>query len=238
MAVLKTLYDHTAAVYQQMVRYEDYQGNLRPALAAIRPLDGLDVVECGAGTGRVTRLLLPHVRRIRAFDLSSGMLKVALDQLQQTRTMHWTLAAADSRALPLPGSCADCVVEGWSFAQIVAWHRDTWRIEADQAVHEMRRVLRPEGTAILIETLGTGRTTPQAPAAWMREFYDYLEAVHGFSTTWIRTDYKFPSRAEADELLRFFFKDEQTDAIMIAAQVEPDGACIVPECTGLWYTSR
>ena len=51
----QAIYQNQAAQYELMVSREDYQGNLLPALNAIRPLAGLDVVELGAGTGRLTR---------------------------------------------------------------------------------------------------------------------------------------------------------------------------------------
>jgi len=40
----------------------------------------LDVVEFGAGTGRITRLLAPEVQSIRAFDASEHMLVPWLDE--------------------------------------------------------------------------------------------------------------------------------------------------------------
>jgi hypothetical protein len=52
---------------------------------------------------------------------------------------------------------------------------------------------------------------------------------YNFSHTSIRTDYKFKSVEEAEELTRFFFGDELAD------RVEKQKLVVVPECTGIWW---
>ena len=51
---LKEIYASRARDYERLVAREDYQGNILKALQDIRALAGLDVVELGAGTGRLT----------------------------------------------------------------------------------------------------------------------------------------------------------------------------------------
>lgn len=51
------IYQITARAYQTLVEREDYEGNLMPAILAVEPLVGRDVVELGAGTGRVSCLI-------------------------------------------------------------------------------------------------------------------------------------------------------------------------------------
>ena len=111
----------------------------------------------------------------------------------------------------------------------MSWYPDTWRREIASVLGQMQRVLRPGGTAIVVETLGTGRETPQPPNAGLAAYYAYLEQERGFSSTWIRTDYRFQSLAEAVQLTRFFFGDE------LAARVEREGLICLPECTGIWW---
>jgi hypothetical protein len=88
----------------------------------------------------------------------------------------------------------------------------------------MRRVLRPEGTIILIETLGSGFETPHPPDHLV-EYYQFL-ANQGFLSTWLRTDYRFPSEEEARCMVGFFFGLEQAEKV--------HGPTIT-ECTGLWW---
>jgi ubiquinone/menaquinone biosynthesis C-methylase UbiE len=223
------IYASKAAQYDAMVAREDYQGNIRRALESILPLAGIDVVEFGAGTGRLTRLLAPLVRSIRAYDASAHMLEVACSTLEATGTENWTLGVADNGQIPEPDNSADLVIEGWSFGHATGWNPDGWRDEIGQALSEMQRILKPGGTAILLETLGTGSATPQPPSPGLVELYEWLENERGCSHQWIRTDYQFETVAEAEQLTRFFFGDE------LANRIVQEQRLILPECTGIWW---
>lgn len=229
MTDFQHIYTHQAEQYDRLVAREDYQGQILAALQRIRPLEGLDVVEFGAGTGRLTRLLAPLARSVQAFDASAAMLRVAAKTVEDMGRTNCTFGVADNRRLPVPDAVADLAVAGWSFGHTVGWFPDTWRAEIGQMLAEMRRVLRPGGTAVILETLGTGRETPQPPHAGLAAYYGWLEGEQGFSATWIRTDYEFASLDEADELTRFFFGDELAD------RVRREGLVRLPECTGIWW---
>ncbi|MBZ0292681.1 MAG: class I SAM-dependent methyltransferase [Anaerolineae bacterium] len=225
----KTIYASHAAQYDAMVSREDYQGNLLPALQQIRPLKDLHVVEMGAGTGRLTRLLAPVVASIAAYDASAHMLETARASLTALGLANWQVAEGDNRALPAPDASADLCIAGWSFGHFCGWYPDSWRAEIGTALAEMQRILKPGGTAIILETLGTGRETPAPPAEHLAAYYRWLEGEHGFASTWIRTDYRFQSVQEADDLTRFFFGDELADRIV------REQLTILPECTGIWW---
>src|SRR5262245_11798534 len=125
----RAIYRNQAAQYELMVSREDYQGNLLPALNAVRSLKGLDIVELGAGTGRLTRQIAPLARSLLALDISDHMLDVLHEKLPRIR-----VAAADNRALPLSRGCADVVMAGWSVAHSVGWYPQTWREETGKAL--------------------------------------------------------------------------------------------------------
>lgn len=225
----RTIYAQRADLYDALVTREDYQGNILTALQAIRPLAGLDVVEFGAGTGRLTLLLAPLVRSIRAYDGSAHMLAVAQERLRAAGYANVSTEVADNRQIPAASASADLCIQGWSFGHCCGWYPDSWRVEIGKALAEMRRILRPGGTAIILETLGTGRETPQPPTPDLAAYYAWLEGELGWSHTWIRTDYRFESLEEAERLTRFFFGDE------LAAQVIANQWVILPECTGVWW---
>ena len=224
------IYANKAALYEAMIACEDYIGNILPMIEGIHPLANLDLVEFGAGTGRLTRLLAPRVKSIRAYDAAQHMLDTAREILQATGTDNWTLEQADNQSLPAPDDCADLAIEGWSFAHAVGWYPETWREEVGKMLVEMGRVLRPGGTGLLIETMGTGSGVPQPPTPELAEFYRWLANEQGFiNHTWIRTDYQFSTVPEADELTRFFFGDELADRIV------NEQLLILPECSGFWW---
>jgi ubiquinone/menaquinone biosynthesis C-methylase UbiE len=224
----KEIYDARAEQYDRLVSREDYQHNILPALQQIRPLQGLDVADLGAGTGRLSRLLALLVHHVFLLDRSPHMLDVAAARLERDGLHNWEIQVADHRHLPLRENAVDVVVSGWSLCYLVAWEPDgPWREALREALGEMGRVLRTGGTIILLETLGTGHETPQR-SGWLDAYFRFLEE-NGFSSTWIRTDYRFASPDEAEELTRFFFGDE------LAAQVLERGQLVLPECTGIWW---
>ena len=223
----KEIYTSRADDYERLITYEDYQASLLPALNRIRPLAGLDVVELGAGTGRLTRLVAPLARSIQAFDASSHMLKVGQVVLKRSGLHNWHIAAADHRRLPVRSQSADVALAGWTLAHLFAWSEPAWRDEAEKVLAELRRVLRPGGTIIVLETLGTGHETPHPPENLI-PYYSFLERA-GFSSTWIRTDYQFESLAQAQALVHFFF------GLELAEQVIAQNWIILPECTGIWW---
>ncbi len=100
MPTEKEVYAAHAGQYERLVRREDYQNNLLAAIETYSPLDGLDVVELGAGTGRLTRLLASYVRSIKAFDSSAHMLEAAETALRETGHTNWETGVADHRQVP------------------------------------------------------------------------------------------------------------------------------------------
>ena len=228
MPDFETIYRERAKEYDALVAREDCEHNILRALTGIRALAGLDLVEMGAGSGRLTRLLAPIVKSITACDRSTAMLGVAAETLKPLGLMNWHLAAGDNRRLPAADRGADIAIAGWSFGHSTGWYPDAWQHEIDLMVGEMRRVLRPGGTAIILETLGTGRESPRPPTAALASYYVLLEEKYGFASSWIRTDYRFESLEEAERLTRFFFGDELAD------RVGREHLVVLPECTGIW----
>lgn len=221
----RSIYTHRADDYQRLVAREDHGGALLPAIRALHPLAGAELVELGAGTGRLTRLLAPCVAHIRAYDASAAMLDVAAAENARQDLRNVALAVAEHHALPAPDACADLAIEGWAFGHLM--DQEDWQGALAAALGELDRVTRPGGSQLLIETLGTGRTRPAAPSPALATLFEALEA-QGFTRTWCRTDYRFASRDEAEALVGFFFGSEMCQ--QLGAEPRPT----LPECTGLW----
>jgi ubiquinone/menaquinone biosynthesis C-methylase UbiE len=226
------IYGKRAAQYHELVMREDTAGNLRRALAGIAPFPGATVVELGAGTGRVTKMLSAMAGRVIAFDRSRHMLDRGALHLAEELRRNVSLAEADNRSVPLPDGAADIVVEGWSFGHTVMDAEGAWKEAAQGIIAEAMRLLRPGGTAILVETLGTGCRSPEPPGPIFPLFFAWLEQERGFARHWIRTDYTFETAAKAAELVPFFFGQ------MVEHDLLPTGEVTVPECTGIWWKRK
>ncbi|WP_419818925.1 class I SAM-dependent methyltransferase [Glaciibacter flavus] len=94
-----------------------------------------DVVDVGAGTGKLTAELVALGASVTAIDPAADMLRVLGERLPQVETVE-----GSAEHLPIPDACADLV----TFAQ--AWH---W-VDVDAATREVLRVLRPGGRLGLI----------------------------------------------------------------------------------------
>ena len=222
------IYQKHSQEYELIVAREDFEENLPRTLSCLVSFEHADVVEFGAGTGRFTRMFAPSVTHILAFDASHHMLAAARTNMAQLGGGNWLLGVALHRQLPVQSESADVTVAGWTLGHFPGWYPQEWRSRIEAALGEMGRILRPGGTAIIVETLGTGFDTPNPPAH-LGPYYAYLEQTHGFRTTWIRTDYAFKSVSEAEQLCRFFFGEE------LGNQIKSSGSRFVPECTGIWW---
>jgi ubiquinone/menaquinone biosynthesis C-methylase UbiE len=223
----RKIYQTDGDRYEALVSREDYQGNIPRAIDEIIHVDGLDILDLGAGTGRLTLLLAARAGSIHAFDASAEMLRVCRERLIASGLANWQVDVADHRQLPVPDHSADLAVSGWSVSYLAVWNQEQGETEIDKWLAEMKRVLRGDGTIILFESLGTGNETPMH-LPHVESTYRWLDS-HGFENKWIRTDYRFDSVDEAAELAGFFFGEE------MAEQIRARESVILPECTGVWW---
>jgi ubiquinone/menaquinone biosynthesis C-methylase UbiE len=93
------------------------------------------VLELGAGTGKLTRVLLRLGHDVHATDPDPAMLAVLEAQLPSTRT-----AVASAEEIPLTDGSVDAVIA----AQAFHW------FDLDRALPEIARVLRPGGRLCLV----------------------------------------------------------------------------------------
>ncbi|HEX9796594.1 MAG TPA: methyltransferase domain-containing protein [Anaerolineales bacterium] len=222
------VYRSQAEAYDRMVGFEDYQNNLPGALDELINWNGQAVLELGAGTGRMTRMLAARAGRVLAIDHAPAMLSIARRHQQREGWHNCGLALADLEALPVADGSTDLVLAGWALGHSIEWHPQGWRQVVSRALTEMQRCLRPGGSVLILETLGTGQETPAAPTDGLADYYQHLESESGFERSWLRTDYRFPDPGQAAEAVRFFFGNELADSIL------RQGLTVLPECTGIW----
>ncbi|VTR26461.1 Cypemycin methyltransferase [Actinobacillus pleuropneumoniae] len=220
------IYDNQARAYEAMV---SRQPDLSELIHRVKPYEGLDVLDLGAGSGRLTMLLAADARSLICTDISQPMLDILDDKCSEALdSRNWTTMVADHRNLPVASSSVDLIVSGWSISYLADSSHEEWRENLELVMSELHRVLRPGGTILILETMGTGTETPKPPD-FLTGYYAQLEQQYGFSHQWIRTDYVFDTVEEALLHTGFFFGEELTDKI-IANQWST-----VPECAGVWW---
>ncbi|MFO0881113.1 MAG: class I SAM-dependent methyltransferase [Gemmataceae bacterium] len=123
--------------------YLDHETWIRPAFQRLGPVADCDVLDLGCGHAMASVVLARQGARVTAVDLSSGYLGEAARRAL-ANGVDLDLAQADAERLPFPDASFDRI---WGNA--ILHHLDITR-----AAREIRRVLRPQGLAVLCEPWG------------------------------------------------------------------------------------
>jgi len=123
--------------------YLDHETWIRPALALLGDLQGLDVLDFGCGHGMAAVVLTRLGGRVTAFDLAPGYVAEASVRAEANGVSP-QLLAANGEQLPFAAGSFDRV---WGNA--VLHHLDL-----AVAAEELHRVLRPGGRAVFCEPWG------------------------------------------------------------------------------------
>ncbi|WP_188067131.1 class I SAM-dependent methyltransferase [Brevibacillus brevis] len=219
-------------IYKTQAEQYDLMISRQPSLLAvieeITPIKGQDVIDLGAGSGRLTSVLAPHAKSILALDASAAMLEVNAQQLTHAGLCNWKTSVADHRNIPADDNSADVIVAGWTVCYLTSSEVPNNELNLEQIILEMKRVLRPGGMIVIMETMGTGYEAPHPPE-FLTQYYSLLENKYGFSHKWIRLDYQFTDLEEAERQARFFFGNELADRVVVEKLVT------LPECAGVWW---
>jgi SAM-dependent methyltransferase len=108
------------------------------------------VLDLGAGTGKLTRLLTPRFDRVVAVEPSQAMRSILAETSPEAELLD-----ATAQSIPL----ADASVDAVFAAEAFHWFDD------EQALDEVDRVLRPAGPLVLMWNVPAGPTEPSVGRA-------------------------------------------------------------------------
>ena len=128
----------------------------------LRP--GRVVVDVAAGTGKLTRLLVPSGARVVAVEPLVEMRAVLREAVPEVDALEGT-----AEALPLLDDCADAVTVAAAFH----WFR------RDEALPELARVLRPGGRLAIVYNL-------RDPDSQLQQELSRMLERHGAQIAWMR----------------------------------------------------
>jgi ubiquinone/menaquinone biosynthesis C-methylase UbiE len=223
------IYSNQSEKYDLFISFEDYKNELLKTIIKIFPLtDDMVIADIGSGTGRIAYLLEPFVKKIYGIEPNDSLRRIAISKCNQEKMDGIEFLSGGYEQIPLSNSSVDLVIEGWSFLYYYSLSLSNWGDKIGSALMEMERILKLGGKIILIETLGTMETEPRV-FDFAVPFYRYLEEEQKFKRINIRTDYKFNTIKDAEELITFFFGEDMGKLVYQRKDI------IVPECTGLWY---
>lgn len=105
------------------------------------------VLDLGCGAGHVSFQVAPHVAAVTAYDLSAQMLQVVAASAAERGLDNIAVQQGRAESLPFADASFDAVVSRYS-----AHH---WQ-DLDQALREVRRVLKPGGIAVFADVVSPG----------------------------------------------------------------------------------
>ena len=218
------VYKLAADSYHQLISAEDCDGHVQRAVVT-ELADAAIVADIGAGTGRVAGWVLPQVDSVILLEREPAMLDVAKVALADYGDKA-RYEVADAVSLPLPDDSVDAAVAGWAFGHFMVWAPDDWLDGVATSLAEMRRIVRPGGTLIVIETMGTATNGPTEYPV-LQPYYEHLRTL-GFEQQVVSSDYLFDSVAQAVSLTGEFFGQEMAEKLK-----ESEGSR-VPEWTAVF----
>jgi SAM-dependent methyltransferase len=208
----------------------------------LRP--GRNLLELGAGTGKLTRLLAPSGARIVAVEPVAAM-RARL--VETARSVDIVDAVAE--AIPL----ADESIDAAAAAQAFHW------FDADQALGELARVLVPGARLALVWNIR------DESAGWVRALTELIEPYRGdapshrsmrwldaFDRTGIferpqRTSFPYEHRTTRDQMVDRVLSisfvatldDKTRDELAVKARaLAPGNELVFPYRTDVWLTTR
>jgi SAM-dependent methyltransferase len=163
---LQALADPARSFDRAAEEYERTRPEYPAALLELIPLaDEAEVLDLGAGTGKLTRVLTQRYRRVIAVEPLDRM-RAILERVVPAAESH----AGSAEAIPLPDASVDGVFAGQAFH----WFAN------EEAIGEIARVLRPGGVLSLIWN-GPDEERPSPLPEPYRAFLDELRAIAAFN---------------------------------------------------------
>lgn len=142
-------YSRTSANYDQTRQVIGLEILLGCFALGQRPLNQLNILDAGCGTGSYSKALLPYVRHVKAIDLNPGMLRQAADKLEEEiRDGKLSLHRGEIENLPFD----DQTFDGVMINQVLHHLPDdaTAGFPRHQRVlEEFSRLLKPGGTLVV-----------------------------------------------------------------------------------------
>jgi len=120
------------------------------AVELVRLPASATVLEVGAGTGKLTRLLIPRFDRVLAVEPAEEMRRLLLANCPETEVV-----VGSAEQIALADACVDAVFAAEAFHKFDDAH----------ALAEFARVLRRRGTLVLMWNVPAGPTKPSIAAA-------------------------------------------------------------------------
>jgi SAM-dependent methyltransferase len=197
-------------IYEIENRAADPEGRIEAAMKAIAPWAGKVVLDLGAGTGfHIVRFqAASHVIAVEPHDPSRLR---AMARVTSLGLAHTSVMTGSAERLPLPDASVDIVHARFAYF---------FAPDCDPGLAELARVIRPGGTAFIIDNDLRGGTFAgwlRRSSWWATKDPDAVEgywAQHGFTLHRVASEWRFDSRADLEAVVRIEFPGDLAEQIL------------------------
>ncbi|NYG06503.1 SAM-dependent methyltransferase [Phycicoccus badiiscoriae] len=202
----------------------DRAGLIEAAMASLQPFAGADLLDVGCGTGfHLPRFASLGCVSVVGIEPHPPLVSLAEQRISGMPGVRVLEGAAQS--LPLADACVDIAHARWAYF---------FGAGCEPGLRELERVLRPGGTAFVVDndptrsTFGRWftRTHPSYDPVAVERFW----ARQGWSRERLVIDWSFDSRADFESVLRIEFPETAAEGIL--AEHEGSG---VDYAVNLWW---
>lgn len=185
--------------YEIENRAIDPEGRIDAAISTIADWAGRDVLDLGAGTGFHIPVYAATARHVFAVEPHDRSRLMAMERCARLGVLNASVLTGSAEAIPLRDGSVDIVHARFAYF---------WGPGSEPGIAEVGRVLRPGGTAFIIDNdLRTGTF-----ASWLRRSAesgrrdpDDVERFwqdHGFRLTRIASAWRFERREHLERVVR------------------------------------
>ena len=172
--------------------------------------EGAEVVEVAAGTGLVTLALAGKAGRIRAVDISPGMIREAGKKAEENGVENVEFTVGDAYALPFADDSFDTAICNNALHNMV---------HPERALSEMRRGLKPGSTLVAV-VVGFRESRMSMAAMWVYELFGKLPVFHKMNADRF-ADLVRESGFRVEDVEVLQYKKPSMPLVFVAAELPP-----------------
>lgn len=214
----------TPDVYEVENLGVDRAGVIESAMAALHPFQGADLVDVGCGSGfHLPRFVELGCASVVGVEPYPPLVELAHERVKGIPTARVVEGVAQD--LPLADDSVDIAHARWAYF---------FGAGAEPGLAELERVMRPGGTAYVIDNDATRSTFGR----WFRRAYPSYDPLaverfwsrQGWSRERLTITWTFDSRADFEEVVRIEFPETAAEGIL----AEHEGTT-VDYAVSLWH---
>jgi ubiquinone/menaquinone biosynthesis C-methylase UbiE len=198
-------------IYEIENRAADPENRIEMAMAAIAPWDNRVVLDLGAGTGYHLQRFHTRARQVIAVEPHGRSREQAIARAAKLGLDRVSVVDGSAERLPLPDASVDIVHARFAYF---------FAPECEPGLAELARVIRPGGTAFIIDNdLSRGTF-----ASWLRRspwvatkdsaVVERFWTEHSFTLVRIASEWRFDNRDDLAAVVRLEFPGDLAEQIL------------------------